>query len=140
MGLNGKPMRYVSDNVISFSIRVAGRTDSARVNFLPVSSGGSTYSTDIKPLIEALEKSSMFGKVYRRAPECEEDVIQKKEVKARKVKAVPKTVKVEEVKDWQDAVIYLVENHGVRREKLVAPELILKEAENAGIEFPNLGK
>lgn len=133
-------MRYVSDNVISFSIRVAGRTDSARVNFLPVSSGGSTFATDVKALIEALEKSNMFGKVYRRAPECEEEVLQKKEVKARKVKAAPKVVKVEEVKEWQDAVLYLVDNHGVRREKLVTPEQILKEAENAGIEFPNLGK
>ena len=63
-------MRYISEDAISFSIRIEGRENSLRVNFSPVSSGGSTYSTSIPAAIKALESSKMFGKVYFRAPEC----------------------------------------------------------------------
>lgn len=126
-------MRYISEDAISFSIRIEGRENSLRVNFSPVSSGGSTYSTDFPAAIKALEGSPMFGKVYFRAPECvgvtEEQP--KKVVKKR-------VIKVSAVKEWQDAAEYLVEKFGARPEALTTPDAIREEAEKNNVLFPEL--
>ena len=97
-------MRYISDNVISFSILVEGCSNSARVSFTPRTSGGSTFYTDSEALIKALESSEMFNNVYRRAPECvKEQVGVKKRVA--KAQEKPKVVAVESVSGWQDAIV-----------------------------------
>lgn len=128
-------MRYVSNNVISFSIKVKGRADSVRVNFLPLSHGGSSYTTEVESVVEAMEKSPMYGKVYQRAPECADDCLRvKKPVKVFR----KKPVSVDSVTGWQDAIDYLVENCGSHAGKLVTPEEILKEAEAKGVVFPRL--
>lgn len=128
-------MRYISDHVISFSIKVNGRSDSVRVNFLPLSSGGSSYSTEVESVMVAMEKSPMYGKVYRRAPECASDSIRaKKPVKVFR----KKPIEVDSVLGWQDAIDYLVENCGSHAGKLVTPDEILKEAEAKGVVFPRL--
>lgn len=128
-------MRYVSENVISFSMKVKGREDSVRVNFLPLSAGGSSYSTDVPAVIEALEKSMMYGKMYSRAPECVNDTLEsKKPVRTAK----KKVVKVDSVDSWQEAVDYLMVNFGIPGGKLVTPDEILKEAEANGVVFTKL--
>ena len=66
-------MRYIAEKAISFSMMVKGRTDSVRVSFTSLSTGGSTYSTEEENIIEAMEKSPMYGKFYHRAPECVND-------------------------------------------------------------------
>ena len=129
-------MRYVSDKSISFSIRVKGRGDGVRVSFITQSSGGSTFMTDNKALIKALEQSSMYGTVYRRAPECV-NVEAKKEKATKKVEE-EKVLQVTEVNSWQDAVEYLIEKFGSEANKLTTPDSILNEAQAKGLKFPNL--
>lgn len=131
-------MRYISPSVISFSLRLKGREDSVRVDFTPLTSGGSTYSTDEQRVIEALEKSPMFGKFYKRAPECVNEDVKPTKKSARKSAAAPKKTEVTEVNGWQDAVEYLVNHHGCDASKLTSPATITAEAEKLGVTFPNL--
>jgi hypothetical protein len=131
-------MRYISPSVISFSLRLKGREDSVRVDFTPLTSGGSTYSTDEQRVIEALEKSPMFGKFYKRAPECVNEDVKPTKKSARKSAAAPKKTEVTEVNGWQDAVEYLVNHHGCDASKLTSPATITAEAEKVGVTFPNL--
>lgn len=131
-------MRYISPSVISFSLRLKGREDSVRVDFTPLTAGGSTYSTDEQRVIEALEKSPMFGKFYNRAPECVNEDVKPTKKSARKSAAAPKNTEVTEVNGWQDAVEYLVNHHGCDASKLTSPATITAEAEKVGVTFPNL--
>lgn len=126
-------MRYISEDSISFSIRIEGRENSLRVNFSPISSGGSTYSTDIPAAIKALESSPMFGKIYFRAPECVGETEEQPKKAARK-----RTTKVSSVKDWQDAAEYLVEKFGARPEYMNTPDAIREEAERNNVLFTEL--
>lgn len=130
-------MRYIAESSISFSIKVKGRNDSVRVSFLPLSTGGSTYSTESEAVIVALEESAMYGKFYQRAPECiNESIKTKKEPK----KAAPrkKTILVDSVESWQEAVEYLVENFESNAAKLTTPDDILREGESKGVVFTKL--
>lgn len=131
-------MRYVSNNVISFSIRLKDRKDSVRIDFSPTSDGGSSFSTEEPKVIEALEQSSMYGTHYRRAPECVNEDVKPARRSVRKGSSEPKKVEVKEVQGWQDAVEYLVNNHGSDASKLTSPSLIVAEAEKVGVTFPNL--
>lgn len=129
-------MRYVSDNVISFSIRVKGTESSARVNFTANTNGGSTFSTDRPALIHALESSPMYGTRYRRAPECECGC---RKAAAPKKGDTDKRVRlVTGVCGWQDAVEYLTGKCGSDARKLKSPDAILAEAEAKGVKFPDL--
>lgn len=128
-------MRYVSDNVISFTLKVKGREENPRISFTACSHGGSTYTTNIPCIIEAMESSKMFGSVYFRAPECKEVVVGKK--KAVK-KTQPKIVEVPYIETWQDAIEYLTDKCGSDSSSLSSPERILKEAESKNVSFPNL--
>ena len=129
-------MRYISESSISFSLKVKGREDSIRVSFIPLSSGGSTYSTSEVAVMEALEKSPMYGKVYYRAPECMNDSFSLK--KTRTASPKKKVIEVDSVNGWQEAVEYLVENFGSNTGKMVTPDEILKEAEARGVVFTRL--
>lgn len=130
-------MRYIAEKAISFSMMVKGRTDSVRVSFTSLSTGGSTYSTEEENIIEAMEKSPMYGKFYYRAPECVNDSIKSKKT-ARATAFKKKPVEVDSVENWQEAVEYLVEQCGSNGDKLFAPEDILREAESKGVSFPRL--
>lgn len=130
-------MRYVSENSISFSIKVKGRLDSVRVSFNSLSTGGSTYSTDSEGVIEALEKSPMYGKFYQRAPECMNESVRCKK-SAKQSSQKKKNISVDSVDSWQDAVEYLVTNCGADIRKLSTPSEILAVAETNGVVFPKL--
>lgn len=132
-------MRYISDKVISFSIRVKGSTNNVRVSFLAVSTGGSSFVTNSVPLAEAMEKSKMYGSLYRRAPECVNENLKSKKQPSEKVASKKRYEDVKGVSSWQDAVTYLDERFGVEPNKLMTPESILQEAELKGIKFPDLG-
>lgn len=129
-------MRYISDSVISFSIVPEGSSKSVRVSFSSHSNGGSTFSTESEPLIKAMEKSEMFGRIYRRASEC---VDVKVGVKARTPKAAAPVLKsVPNVTTWQEAAEYLKENEGVDADLIKTPASILKAATDKGIKFEEL--
>jgi len=132
----GLIMRYISDSVISFSIRLEGRDSSLRISFTPRTNGGSTYTTDSEVIINALEKSPMYGRSFRRAPECARIVLGEK--KAAKVEPKKKLKEVKEVSGWQDAAEYLIDNFGCNPGKLVTPDEILKEAASRNLSFVNL--
>ena len=129
-------MRYISDNVISFSIIPEGSKKSVRVSFSSHSNGGSTFSTDSEALIKALEKSEMFGRVYRRASECI-DVKAGAETRASE-SAATALKNVPDVATWQEAAEYLKENEGVDASLIKTPASILKAAEDKGIKFEKL--
>lgn len=129
-------MRYVSNKTISFSIRVKGAERSVRVNFETCANGGSSFSTNAPKLIEAMESSDMYGRVYKRAPECAAVAAKKR---ARALKTEPKAVAVTAVATWQDAVEYLTDKCGVAETLLTSPDAILKEAAKLNVKFPNIG-
>ena len=130
-------MRYIAESSISFSIKVKGRNDSVRVSFLPLSTGGSTYSTDSNTIVEAMEASPMYGKFYQRAPECVNESVKTK--RAVKQSAPRKRLtSVDTVESWQEAVEYLADNFGLNAGKLITPDDILREAEAKGVVFSKL--
>lgn len=131
-------MRYVSDKVISFSIRVEGKAESVRVNFTARATGGSTFTTQYPALIEAMEKSSMYNKVYRRAPECVCMCGGKKKKKEQKSSDKDRITLVTHVQDWQDAIEYLTDTCKCDSANLSSPDDILSEAARCGVKFPNL--
>lgn len=92
--------------------------------------------TDSEAVIKAMEESTMYGVIYRRAPESVGEVVSKRK-KVTKV-LEPKVEEVTEVSGWQDAVEYLYEKFGIEPSKLTNPDSILSEAASRNIKFVNL--
>lgn len=130
-------MRYVSNKIVSFSIRVKGSENSVRINFQACSTGGSTYITDKQPVIEAMESSDMFGRVYRRAPECASGQVTHKR-RPRAARQEPKLKDVQEVGSWQEAAEYLSSQFGISESSVITPDSILNKAAENGVRFPNI--
>jgi len=131
-------MRYISNRVISFSLSINGVD--RRIRFIPVTKGGSIYVTDNKEEMSALEKSPMYGKVYKRSEIQPEGDCGKPNARGRKkASAKPKMQSVNGVDSWQEAIEYMVDKHGADRNGMTSPEEILKEAERLNLCFPNIG-
>ncbi len=127
-------MRYTSNKIISFAVMIEGTNK--RIRFIPKMQGGSIYVTDDVREIEALEASNMYGRVYKRAPGCENEEVLKKNAGV-KVNT-PKLKNVKTVSTWQEAVEYLSTKCGSEAEKLTTPEAIANEAVEKGVSFVNL--
>ena len=93
-------MKYISDRVISFSL-IIGNADK-RICFIPCMMGGSMYITDDEDEIKALEGSGMYGRVYRRDPNCTQG--QDKPTGGKPQKAAKKAKEVPGVETWQEAI------------------------------------
>lgn len=131
-------MRYISDRVISFSLAVNGVD--RRIRFIPLTKGGSIYITDNKDEMKELEKSTMYGSVYKRSEmQTEEDCDNINSRKRRKASGKQKIQSVNGVDSWQEAIEYMVDKHGADRNVMSTPEEILKEAERLNLCFPNIG-
>lgn len=131
-------MRYVSERVISFSLTVNGVD--RRIRFIPLTKGGSIYITDNKDEMKELEKSKMYGSVYKRLEmQTEEDCDNINSRKRRKISGKQKIQSVNGVDSWQEAIEYMVDKHGIDRNGMTTPEEILKEAERLNLCFPNIG-
>lgn len=129
-------MRYISDLNISFSLLVNGVDK--RFCFTPMARGGSMYIAKTEAEIKALEESPMYGRIYRRK-EGQEEIMPKPPKKGgRKTKDVQKVQDVKGVETWQEAIEYLVNNHGSDRDALTTPDDILAEAAKVNIRFTNL--
>ena len=126
-------MKYISDRVISFSL-IIGNADK-RIRFIPCMMGGSMYITDDEDEIKALEGSGMYGRVYRRDPNCTQG--QDKPTGGKPQKAAKKAKEVPGVETWQEAIEYLTEKCGSTA-SLTTPDEILTEAAAQGIVFPNI--
>ena len=141
-------MRYVSDRVISFSLMI--NNIDRRIQFIPVTRGGSIYVTDNKEEIEALENSPMFGNVYVRSEEqeCskaeEQDCSKAEDGKSKSGRKTGNRFKKEQpvkgVDTWQGAIEYMVDQCGSDREAMTTPDEILKEAQRLNLSFPNIGQ
>lgn len=130
-------MRYISNLNISFSLLVNGVDK--RFCFTPCTKGGSMYIAKNDDEIKALEASDMYGRIYRRMEGQTEKVPNpSKKAAGRKPKAFPKVQDVKGVETWQEAVEYLVNNHGSDRDALTTPDEILAEAAKISIRFPNI--
>lgn len=131
-------MRYISDRVISFSLAVNGVD--RRIRFIPLTKGGSIYITDNKDEMKELEKSKMYGSVYKRSEmQTEEDCDNINSRKRRKTSGKQKIQSVNGVDSWQEAIEYMVDKHGADRNVMSTPEEILREAERLNLCFPNIG-
>ena len=100
------------------------------------------YIAKTEAEIKALEASPMYGRVYRRKegqPTFERagNALRPKKG-GRAAKAEPKAQDILGVETWQEAVEYLVNNHGSDRDALTTPDEILAEATAKGIRFPNI--
>ena len=124
-------MRYISDLNISFSLLVDGVDK--RFSFTPMARGGSMYIARTDAEIKALEASDMYGRIYRR----KEGQIPPEQA-GNAAKAAPKAQDVKGVETWQEAIEYLVNQHGTDRGTLTTPDEILAEAAKQGIRFPNI--
>jgi hypothetical protein len=122
-------MLYISDKVISFSLKVNGK--SKRFSFDSRMRGGSYLVVTSKDEIKALESSDMFNRIYRRGEESVE-APKRSRAKAKEPKAIT------EVETWQDAQSYLAENYSVDMNQLQTPSDILSAASANNIIFPNL--
>lgn len=128
-------MRYRSNKNISFSLLVEGADK--RFRFNPCMQGGSIYVTNVPAEIKALEASSMFNRVYHRAPGCEDEKIPREKKQSSESKN-SSAIEVPEVKSWQEAKEYLNTQYNIDMGKLVSPESIMSEATAKGIKFPNI--
>lgn len=129
-------MRYISDLNISFSLLVDGVDK--RFRFTPMAKGGSMYIAKTDAEIKALEASPMYGRIYRRKEGQVENAPTLPKKGGRKPKAAPKAQDVKGVETWQEAIEYLVNNHGSDRDALTTPDEILAEAAKVNIRFPNI--
>ena len=121
-------MKYISDSILAFSLKVGKSV--RRIRFIPFNRGGSYYLTNDSAEITALEKSAGFNKMFRKSPDCAtqapaEDL--KKDL-----------VMVGEVTNYQDAITYLSKKFASDKSQLKTPDAILKEAEKHKVSFPNL--
>lgn len=98
------------------------------------------YIAKSKAEIKALEASDMYGRIYRRMEGQTEgtDVDVPKTHEGRTAKAPAKVQDVKGINTWQEAVEYLANKCGSKREKLTTPEEILAEAARRGIRFPDI--
>ena len=133
-------MRYISDLNISFSLLVDGVDK--RFSFIPMTRGGSMYIARTDAEIKALEASDMYGRIYRRKegqiPPEQAGTAPKPKRGKTAAKAAPKAQDVKGVETWQEAIEYLVNQHGTDRGTLTTPDEILAEAAKQGIRFPNI--
>ena len=131
-------MRYISDLNISFSLLVNGADK--RFSITPCARGGSMYIAKSKAEIKALEASDMYGRIYRRMEGQTEgtDVDVPKTREGCTAKAPAKVQDVKGINTWQEAVEYLANKCGSKREELTTPEVILAEAARRGIRFPDM--
>lgn len=130
-------MRYISELNISFSLEIKG--NDKRFRFSPCMNGGSIYVTEDVAEIEALEKSTMYNRVYRRHESCVNEVVGSNENK-KNGKKTTKMKEVAEVTNWQDAKEYLVANCEVEEDAVGNPEEILEAAKKCKVTFPNIDK
>ena len=128
-------MRYISELNISFSLDVNG--NDKRFRFTPRMNGGSIYVTDDVSEIEALEKNSMYNRVYKRHESCVNEVVTSSGNK-KPGKESAKMDEVPEVTNWQEAREFLVTNCGVNEELLSNPTEITDAAKKNKVTFPNL--
>ena len=119
-------MRYISNLNISFSLLVNGVDK--RFCFTPCTRGGSMYIAKNDDEIKALEASDMYGRIYRRMEGQSEIKSNVSKKAGRKSKSSSKVQDVKGVETWQEAIEYLVNNHGSDRDALTTPDEILAEA------------
>lgn len=129
-------MRYISNLNISFSLLVNGVDK--RFCFTPCTKGGSMYIAKNDDEIKALEDSDMYGRIYRRMEGQSEITSNASKKAGRKSKSSSKVQDVKGVETWQEAIEYLVNNHGSDRDSLTTPDEILAEASKISIRFPNI--
>ena len=120
--------KYRSNSDITFNVLIEGLRK--HINFYPITSGGSEFTTDDEKVQKALESSHLFNTQFKLV---EEEMVS--EVK--KGKEEIKLTDVEEINNLPDAKSYLIEK-GVKEETLKNKPSIVKAAKVLGLNFPNL--
>ena len=120
--------RYIASTVLSVNVMIGGQYK-RHICFNAAACSGSYYVTSDEEEQEALEKHSMFGKVFKLAGIVEEPEQPECDCGCKQEKAVVNVSSLTEAKD------YLVEKFEISRTKLRTKEAIVKMAEQYGVEF-----
>lgn len=102
-----------------------------RVPFIPLTGGGSYYSTSDEKLQQAIESNANFGKMFI-GHEVQEAPVQEEPAQEQ-----PK-IKQVNVASLDDAKEYLAEKFGISRTKLRSKAAITAAAEENNIEFTGI--
>lgn len=117
--------RYKSNTHACLSVSLRGGGN-ARVSFMPLSGGGSVYSTDDEGVQWGLEHHCKYGKLF---------TLDGAEKKAAAVESPAVVEKVVKLSDWDTAKDYVSENFGVSRTKLHTRKQIVAAAKARGVVF-----
>mgnify|MGYP003445285978 CR=1 FL=1 len=127
--------RYKAYKCIHMNVRLrSGKY--LHVSFSSHSNGSSTYSTDNKDVIEALENHVWYNKLFMLDAIIEDKVEEKVEKKEESQKA--KEIQVIKVADMGEAKEYLASTFGIARTSLRGVQAIKDQAKAYGIEFEGL--
>lgn len=121
-------MKYFSDSVLSFNLKVRDRY--RRIRFIPMTRNGSYYIPRDKDEAKALESMDCYGSRFIK---IESDPVPDK--KSRTKDLTP----VGEIRSFQEAIDYLEKTFGSDISGLISPESIQREARKNGVVFPNMG-
>lgn len=121
-------MKYFSDSVLSFNLKVRDRY--RRIRFIPMTRNGSYYIPRDKDEANALESMDCYGSRFIK---IESDLVPDK--KSRTKDLTP----VEDIRSFQEAIDYLEKTFGSDISGLISPESIQREARKNGVVFPNIG-
>lgn len=148
---------YKANTCISINIVLPSKSN-LHISFIPLSNGGSTFTTDSQEIMEAIERHYNFGKLFRLdstqgegvpeqtegegeekngGPENKEQGKQSVEEKEEE-NAGEKGLKKVPVSDYATAKDYLADTFGISRTALRGPKAILEHAAARGIEFVGL--
>lgn len=125
---------YTSDSHISINV-VLKSGKSCHISFIPLSSGGSVFSTSIEDVQKALEKHYRYGSLFVLSGEERED---ESAVKVTESSVSESKGIVVHVSDFGEAKDYLADKHGVSRTSLKSQKSILDAAATLGVMFEGL--
>lgn len=129
---------YSSDSQIALNI-VLNNGKSTHITFIPLSSGGSVYSTSVEEIQNALEKHYRFGDLFV-LNHSENDTLPHTEKVSSKKRPISEenNLQVVSVNDLGEAKDFLAETFGVSRTSLKSQKSIIEIAKANGIEFDGL--
>ncbi len=111
------------------------------ISFVPLSNGSSTFTTDNKELIRAIESHYNFGKLFRLHSTQEEnvepsaDIVREKADDTEAEQAAEDVLKEITVSDLAAAKDYLADKFGISRTALRSKKAIDEQAATKGVKF-----
>lgn len=131
---------YKASTNVSVNVVLSNKKN-LHISFIPLSNGSSTFTTDNKELIRAIESHYNFGKLFRLHSTQEENVDPSADIAKEKAdgteaeQAVEDGLKEITASDLAAAKDYLADKFGISRTALRSKKSIEEQAAAKGIKF-----